>query len=64
MKILNAFKKAKGRWPLIQKVFVLVPELPIFMQMRNSNLRSVIGQNSTVLIGWNRESWLVVMELL
>lgn len=48
----------------IEKVPTLVPDGSVSMQIRNPNSHSLIGPNSTVLIGWLCTFWLVVMELL
>lgn len=40
----------EGRPTSIEKVLALVPDGPICMQMRNPNLHSLIGPNSTVCV--------------
>lgn len=50
--------------PFIEKVPALFPNLSIFIQMRNPNLHSLFGPDSTVLIGQKCVFWLVVMEQL
>lgn len=45
--------------PFIKKVPILFPNWSIFMQMKTSDLHSLFGPNSTVLIGWKPVLWCV-----
>ena len=49
----NGLPWDKGEACLYREVMNMVPDWYIFMQMRNTHLYSLIGSNSTVLIGQN-----------
>lgn len=51
----------KGRSTYLQKVPILVPDCSVFIQSKDPNLHN--GPKRSVLIGWNCESWLVIMQM-
>lgn len=54
----------KGRPKHIEKVPALVPHWSMFMQIRNSDLHTLIGSKGTVLNGQTHESKLAIMKPL